>query len=581
VVNLRNLPALRSVSGVGILLVMTSVVHLPGGIFHWAFDRNALPQFILLVVLAATCGISLIWKFNKIRLPGFMSVTLALLIISASISLALSKSVITGLTGDAGRFTGLVSLICLLIIAIWAGQQDLEKWKRFYNYILVGVLAVDILGFGQSLHLYALPGDGGVGSTLGNLDFLSAWMGTTTILFFAIRSANKWIELSKYLLVAVVLFTIFRIGAKQGVLDFIFLLPFLAAYRLRARLKNLPTSQGFWSAIISVLLIMWCEVIYLTPMANLQVPGIAGDVNVNIRADFWFSGVSMFFKNIFFGVGPDNYGYFYEQFRSANSVRTMESVITNDAHSAMVQSFATLGLVSVLIFLALIVYLVRCFVRLIVEDAANRRFHAFLAVFSFIYLTNSLISPITLPHKVIFWAISGYVIGRGALRSAGEFTMAKKVIAGALVAVIVVTGVSTGYAFTRLNLADDALHENSKVSYTFSPFLPCVLYFPKQLDLTVKAGRDAIKVAEQQVKANPRCLDAQLYLANIYLANKEITKARAPIYALLEIAPARREIARLAAIYAIQAKDKALQKRVAAVGLRLFFDKKTGKIVIN
>ncbi len=571
----------RGLSGVGLLLILTSIAHLPGGFFHWAFDRNALPQFICLVILASYCGAQLIFRAKLIRLPVSLSIILVLLLISTATSLVTGGNFYTGLTGDAGRFTGLTSLFALAIIAVWAGQQNSEQWNRLFPYILIAVLAVDLLGFGQSLHLFVLPGDGGIGSTLGNLDFLSAWMGTSTALFFAHRASNGWIQAGRLIMLALVLVTLFRIGAKQGLFDFILLIPFLAIYKFRSKLLQIRLSQGFWTSIVSVLLIMWCEIIYLTPMANLSIPGIAGDSNVNIRADFWFSGISMFFKNIFFGVGPDNYGYYYEQFRSLNSVKTAESVITNDAHSAMVQTFATLGLVSVILFIVLMVYLVRAFVRLIAERPESRRFHSILAVFTFIFLTNSLISPITLPNKAIFWLISGYVITQGALRNSAERSVLKKSMIGLLVVVNLWVSVGTGYAFTRLNLADDAAHKNQKVSYSFSPYLPCVLYFAKQIDLSVKAGLDPNEIATKQVSVNPRCLDAQLYLANSYLSKKEISKARAPIYALLEIAPARKEIVRLAAIYAIQAKDKVLQKRIAAVGLHLIYDKKSGKILIS
>ena len=562
-------------------MVFTSVAHLPGGFFHWAFDRNALPQFLALVLLSSFCALHLIISKRVLNLPRVITFSLIGLFLSTLISILTSHNFYTGLTGDAGRFTGLVSLYALVIVAIWGANLGGDEWESVFRFILISIVLVDLIGFGQSLHLYALPGDGGIGSTLGNLDFLSAWMGTTTILIFVHKSSRRAIEISKYLLLPIIIFTLIRIGAKQGILDFILLLPFLIGYRFRNLLKRMAFAQGFWTSLISVGLIMWCEVIYLTPMAKVPIPGVAGDANVDIRSDFWFSGITIFFKNILFGVGPDNYGYYYEQYRSLHSVKTAESVITNDAHSSMVQSFATLGIFAVLIFLLLLLYLVRSYVQLLAESTHRRRY-GFLAVFSFIFMTNSLISPITLPNKAIFWLISGFVIGQAHRPRSIRFKTWRKGAVGIIAAISLFVGANTATAFVKMNFADDASHsKNGKVSYSFNPYLPCVLYFSKQIDLSVQAGKDPIVVAQAQVSANPRCLDAQLYLANAFLTKRDVKSARKPIYALLEIAPARKEIIRLAAIYAIQAKDSTLLQRISASGLHLTYDKKSGKILIS
>jgi O-antigen ligase len=62
-------------------------------------------------------------------------------------------------------------------------------------------------------------------------------------------------------------------------------------------------------------------------MLKLPIPGIGNDPQVSIRSDFWFSAAQMFAHHFGFGVGPDNYGNFYEKYRSLHSIKTTELVL--------------------------------------------------------------------------------------------------------------------------------------------------------------------------------------------------------------------------------------------------------------
>jgi O-antigen ligase len=203
-----------------------------------------------------------------------------------------------------------------------------------------------------------------------------------------------------------------RTGAKQGIVDFLLIFIACIGYQLRGKYPKFVLSRNIWTAFLTFATLLWCEIVYLVPIARLPIPGIAGDINVTIRSDFWYSGGAMFFNNFWFGVGPDGYGYFYEKYRSLSSVKKTESVISNDAHSAMVQSISTLGIFGIIAFIALIVVLIKSLVVLGGEEPESKRRYLIFALFFFIYLTNSLISPITLPNKSAFWALAGYVVGR-------------------------------------------------------------------------------------------------------------------------------------------------------------------------
>jgi hypothetical protein len=554
----------------GLLFVFTSIAYLPGGIFKGHFDRNAAPEFIAICLTALILGIRIIFSKKKINLSISAVISGCALLIIASLSWSFSGNLITGLTGDTGRYTGLVSLFCLILISIYFSRLSKEEFNKTLWVFLVGVALVDLLGLLQDLKLISIPTGGGVGSTLGNLDFFSAWLGTTFLLFALVEIKRKFKLILTFLVAVISTYLMARIGAKQGLLDFILILVAVAGYQLRNRFPKVVLSRNIWTALLTFGTLLWCELIYLVPIAKIPFPGISGDVNVTIRSDFWFSGGAMFFDNLWFGVGPDNYGYFYEKYRSLSSIKNTESVISNDAHSAMVQSMATLGLFAIIAFIALIVVLIKSLVILGGEEPEFKRRYLAFGLFFFIYLTNSFISPITLPNKFAFWALAGYVVGRACQYGfPKEFNLSIRVISIPMVLVIAYVGAQFIYANTLFGLATDRVKENKVIEYSYTPWLPCNIFFGPQMALALNSGKTSLQVAQEAAKANPRCIDAQGTIATQYLQSGEYSKAKDSVYALLDLTPGRRETVRIAAQYSLKANDKKMQAILARQGIKL------------
>jgi O-antigen ligase len=554
----------------GILFIITSLAYLPHGIFNNAFDRNAGPQFVGLCISAIILGLLVFVKREAIKTTKIVLIGFLGLFAFSLISWLTSGNLITGLTGDTGRYNGLVSLYCLFIIALYFSQMAEAYFDRTLKIMLVGVLALDFLGFAQYLNWIQIPTGGGVGSTLGNLDFLSAWLGTTFLMFALVK-----VERSKKLSFLAIfgLFSIFlmiKIGAKQGLVDFIIIVVALAIYLVRARIPRLKLDRNVWTALGTFFVLLWCEVIYLVPIAKLPVPGVSGDVNVTIRSDFWYSGAAMFFHHLWLGVGPDNYGYYYEKYRSLSSVRKTESVISNDAHSAMVQTLSTLGIFAIIAIVILIVALIRSLIVLAETNPELKRRYAIFGLFFFIYLTNSLISPITLPNKFAFWALAGYVIGQAALISDGvELPKFSQAIPALMILVVAFTTVQFTTANLKFMIQQDQATFKKNVNYTYSAWLPCNINFNAQLALATDSGTDPMKVASQAVSTNPRCIGAQELLSIGYLQKADYKSAKPHVYQLLDLAPGRQEIVRIAAEYAVRSKDTTMQSILVRQGIRL------------
>ena len=554
----------------GLLFVFTAVAHLPGGIFKGIFDRNAAPEFFALCVSALILGASIVFSKRKIVLSRMAVISGTTLLVIAVASWALSGNLITGLTGDTGRYTGLVSLFCLILIAIYFSRLSKYEFNKTLKVMLIGIILVDLLGLLQDFKLISLPTGGGVGSTLGNLDFFSAWLGTTFLMFALIDINTRVKRIGIFVIALLSTYLMVRIGAKQGIVDFLLILVACGGYLLRNRFPKIVLSRNIWTAFLTFATLLWCEIVYLVPIAKLPIPGITGDVNVTIRADFWYSGGAMFFNNFWFGVGPDGYGYFYEKYRSLSSVKKTESVISNDAHSAMVQSMSTLGIFAIIAFIALIVVLIKSLVVLGGEEPESKRRYLIFALFFFIYLTNSLISPITLPNKFAFWALAGYVVGRACSYGIQrQLNLPVKVLAVPMVLVVGFVGFQFTYANLKFGFATDKVKAGKPIKYEYSPWLPCNIFFAPQMALTLNSGADPLVVAQGAARANPNCIDAQGTIATQYLQRGEYAKAKDSVYKLLDLTPGRRDSVRLAAQYSLKANDKKMQAILAKQGIKL------------
>jgi hypothetical protein len=306
-------------------------------------------------------------------------------------------------------------------------------------------------------------------------------------------------------------------------------------------------------------------------MAKIPFPGVSGDPQVSIRADFWYSAAQMFVHHLGFGVGPDNYGNYYEKYRSLNSVKTTEFVLANDTHSSMLQTFATLGIFATLAFLLLILLVIFAAIDLYAV-AKNRRYLILLLAF-FIFYTNALISPITLPNKAIFWLVAGFLIGENLRQKgheAGRIIEIRSWIPTSLIALMLISALTLFTpSFVRINSALAENNAGHKVNYQVSDSLPCIVYTAAQLNLIQKSGSDVVHAAEVILRNYPRCIDALSFLAQDSLARKDYKSAKPYIYQLLDVAPARQSVVRLAAIYAMGANDEVLKNVLTSQGLKL------------
>jgi hypothetical protein len=422
-----------------------------------------------------------------------------------------------------------------------------------------------------------LPGiQGTVTATFGNLDFLSAFIGTSLplILFLYFYSGRP----GKYLAVALLLLSTVVItltGAKQGFLDLAIFLLAIGGYLLYSKVKfryfQEPLSIRAKTTVLTVLLLLWLEFIFTVPFANLNIPHVSDDPQVAIRGVLWLAALNQFKSSPWFGIGPDQYGNYYEQFRTVSSTVVLPGDSSNDAHSGFMQTLATLGLSGSILFLTLLVVLIYSALKLYRTQPEMKRPVQIISLFIFIFITNAAISPIVIANRYLMWAVGGFLVlylYRNSELSAKQLKLSQSLI-GAITVVLIATLTFTsgvfGYSQARY-LAWGEKNMNTKGAVqkvAIDPFLPCQYYFPDLVKyqgvLSVKSVKE---ISLERIKSNPRCYAAILQLARVAADTNDLSMMRKYVYTLIHLAPARRDTLDIATVYAMRANDKKLEEIV-------------------
>jgi hypothetical protein len=460
--------------------------------------------------------------------------------------------------GDTGRYDGIASLLSLIIVGYYFIQYKMENIQIFLLAILISAVVVITFGTLQYFNLLSIAGAGGITSIFGNSDFYSSWLGITfpLISYFISTLLNKFYSAGTFIIYLLIcVFALHTAGAKQGWID-VSLAIIIYALIFIAKLIGFNFFEFFEVTSIKIKTLIYTlaisaitEIIFITPVLHWNIPGVSKDPNVQVREDFWYSGLKMFLHHPWVGVGAGNFGYYYQQYRSVSSLVHNQSVITNDAHSAMVETFSTLGIFATLAFIALGIYLIYCLVDMS-SNPKTRRYVKPLSIFFFVYFVNSLNSPLTLPTKAIFWAVAGLVVGhhlRNKRNSFGfEFQVVgkmKSIFIAMFSVIILMTGITFAYGSANLIINQNALRNHKKITgFHYEGFMPCELYYDFERDIMLAQGDTQPGIAKTALKFNPRCIDAEMDLLNYYLLKKDAKDAKSTLDVLIAQAPKRGDL---------------------------------------
>jgi hypothetical protein len=280
-------------------------------------------------------------------------------------------------------------------------RQVFERLSYFITaYTLIQAGDIDPINWSQKAMV----------ATLGNINFMSSFLGLASISFFSRLLIEKLPITSKAhysILILINLFVIWLSESIQGVAVFAAGASIILAFAIR---RNLDFKRViYWLlSIIPVGAISFLGVAGLGPLSVLR------QETVIFRRDYWLAGITMTQENWLDGVGIDSYGDFYEQYRDLEAVvRTGPQRVTNTAHNIFLDVSSGAGVLAALAFFVMFALTIARIIKVLKRGEFDPSLAAFSGMFVG-FVIFSLISINQIGVGVWGFVFMGYVIGAGA-----------------------------------------------------------------------------------------------------------------------------------------------------------------------
>ena len=298
-------------------------------------------------------------KFQKYIYLGYL-----FFLISLIICFLFSQNRYTAFFGDLQRRNGLVSYICLLVLGFMAYLTFPNYNKtKFHTTLLMLGLAESIYGIFQHNGIdfvkWNNPYNSVIG-TLGNPNFSSAVFAILSVLLFGSSfnpGLGKVRKLFSFLASLLLVYAILASNARQGFLSLLF--GYLIFFTFYSKYSNNGLYFGLKFLSPLLVLIAGLGVLNKGPLAPIIYKS-----TIEIRNYYWRAGIKMLENFPITGVGLDNYGSYFKQFRDPLYAYSYGFQITStNAHNTIIQLFATGGLLLGISYLMIQVAIVFSFFK--------------------------------------------------------------------------------------------------------------------------------------------------------------------------------------------------------------------------
>jgi len=524
-----------------------------------AQDPFNAPKFWVLLIGAAWLSGYLISYFreNKKNLQGIINRSVILIIVFISfltISMIMSKNNFIALFGDNMRKNGYLTYLSLSIIfLITVFYVRNNNLIRLYKFMLLSALAVG--GYG----LLQMTGNDFVNwsssgmalfSTMGNSNFAGSLMAIlATITLGGSYIYRSSVALSSISIIAFVILviTIFPTNARQGLLLLFFGISYLIIVmiynfnRIIGRIAILLSFAGLLASILGML--------QIGPLTKLLYKD-----SVSVRGFYWRAGIEMFQNNILFGVGLDNYGSFFKQYREVGyPLKYGYSLTSTNAHNVFIQQFATGGIFVGISYILITLFVFWCGIKSLRKFTGEDR--NTLAVFFIAWLAfqgQSVISIDNIGISIWGWVLAGIIVGLSVEKSENylpkekvnegrqfkkqEINMlqpATSIVFSVLAIILIVFLYRGDSAIFKLRSAyNPAIPAQKTIFYKFANetiSAPLIDLQYKVMAATFLHGmdykQDAVSLLEKLHTEDPYNLDAITVLSSYYEVSGEVPKA--------------------------------------------------------
>ena len=385
------------------------------------FDPFNTPKQIILLVLAAWLAGFVVEKFLKTRfnyrkIESQILVISGFFLLSLCLGLVFSENFLRGFIGETQRRNGFLTYLSLVIVMLYVAISCSMK-----NVIGIIKLAV---ATGLIMSTYGLAQINGKDfvrwdnpynsmiSTTGNPNFASALIAIFILL--SLLSAlsgvikGKFVFLN-YVVVVVGFFVIIKSNSRQGLLVVFFgVLSFLLIW--------LILESNSWVRKFRVLIVFALSTLSLIVVAGMLNHGPAGALlykqSVSVRGYYWRAAIEMFQQLPLVGVGLDNYGDYFKQYRELNYSLTHGFEITStNAHNLFLQFFATGGIFLGFSYLVLVSYVLVIGIKSAKKSLGRDRLLVLTLLAAWLgFQAQSIISIDNIAISIWGWVLSGLIL---------------------------------------------------------------------------------------------------------------------------------------------------------------------------
>jgi O-antigen ligase len=464
------------------------------------------------------------------------------------ISALASQNRLISILGETQRKNGFITYVSLSIIMLVASQYiNLVNIKKFTSYVVFLSIILSIYGFlqhnGKDFVEWNNPYNSVIG-TAGNPNFSSAiYAILCTYLFTYLINLDKNSRFIKKVfitfLISLVFLNIVNTGSRQGLLALtagISVSLIIKSYQYRRAVGNFVTCVVIFISILSIF-----GMLKIGPLQNLLYKD-----SVSVRGFYWRTGFSMLKNNLLTGVGLDNYGSFFNLYRSVDyPIRYGFEVTSSNAHNVFIQQFATGGLFYGTIYLFLTIFILIAGIQSIRLASAENKGTVTILLASWItFQAQSLVSIDNIAISVLGWLLGGSIVGIysrlrkdnqniSIVKTNSQTSDIKQIIFSYLMILIVFIFCSFLFraeskmieirsTFNPSNSESNALFYDQAIEFLKLPFLDQNYVNQIAVNLTITGHADfAIQTLKKSLSATPNSLDTLSTISNIYESAKQ------------------------------------------------------------
>jgi putative inorganic carbon (HCO3(-)) transporter len=327
-------------------------------------------------------------RFQKILVIKPLFFILALFIAIMAISALLNSIGVTrGVYGEWGRNTSLLFYFSLTILLLTAFLSSTLEHTKLFGRTLFLATTLNLI-YMLIQYFNRDPIDWSVLQTIGftgNLNFASNLTSIFCLLILGQLLDSQKNYLMKTLgisLLMIALFLVFKSGSLQGIVQFtmgsIVLILFIQnkSKLLKRHAKFIVTFAFLVTGLASC-----------ASSIPSFLNGIIFQQTMSYRRDYWQAALSIIRENPLLGVGPDNYGNFYREYRSPSASVDIERQ-SNSAHSIPLDIGVGSGLFAMVLYLVVIGFIYLRILRVLESKFVSVQIKALSAIWISLQLQN-------------------------------------------------------------------------------------------------------------------------------------------------------------------------------------------------